>query len=134
MTINPEIRERTRFFAENAGYSAPPGRYACALTLARAEAEANGRGFTVEWMHDPEADLSWADAETLRKIDNGTYGVLGCIVTDPDTDDVESLWGIVAAFEDPYMHVVEAELSAEILQRDERGKRAYWAARDVVTI
>lgn len=131
--IGAELRERTRFFAEHAGYSVPPGRYACALALAKAEAEGKRRGFTTEWVDDVDADLSWADIETSQKIASGAYPVAGCVAKDTETGDVESLWGIVLdGWHDPYMQVVEAEMFAQLLAESET--REHWAARDVVTI
>lgn len=125
--MNAARRARINFFAANAGCATPPGRLVCAKALADAEtfrewAEDHGT-LTVEWVPDEDPDLSWADAETFRKLEAGVYEVLGCIVTyqapapGPLAGTVElteSLWGIVVEPGDNYQRVVEAELVLEL--------------------
>lgn len=104
-------RRAWRFFLEHAGYATPPGRAACAASLARAEEQAQGAGLRFEWVADEYPDLSWMDeAEAARD-----YEVLGCVVCDPAGQHLASLWGIVDA-DANYRRVVEAELAAEALE------------------
>lgn len=103
-TKNRALRKRWRFFQENAGYCAPPGRAACALALAKGEEWAieHGADWTVEidcehWEGDcPEPPL-----------------VVNCCLA-LDGESV-SLCGIgVAGWGDDYLRVVYAELALEL--------------------
>jgi hypothetical protein len=113
------LRKRFQFFLANAGYATPPGRAACALGLAKAEAYAEDHEWSFEWVFDDDADLSWMD-EAERKLD---HEVLGCVVKDADGEVLASLWSIV----DPdasYRRVVEAELSSEAMHQEIEAQRA----------
>lgn len=114
------------FFHEHAGWSYDPktetpeqGRQRCAEALAKADAalrSAIDAGTArILWMHDDNPDLSWADADTLEKIVNRVWTVEGCVLERKcefgEFHHVESLWGIVGPDDDPYRHVVEAELA-----------------------
>lgn len=119
--MNANRRRRIEFFAANGGYATPPGRLVCAKRLADAEEhrealEAEGR-IAVRWEADEDPDFSWADAETLTKLEDGTYEALACLVTIEGDGEARSagLCGIVIAANDPYGRVVEAELTAELL-------------------
>lgn len=121
MTITAARRRRLEFFAANAGYATPPGRLLCAKSLADAEErrealEAEDR-IAIRWEWDDEADLSWADEETLAKLADGTYEVVTCLVTIEDDGEARSagLCGIIIAANDPYARVVEAELVSELI-------------------
>lgn len=103
-SVNPKD---VTFFKENAG-SVVGQRALGALKLARAEKLASDRGYSVEWEHDPDPDLSWADDRERKSIRE----VLCARLVSPDGQTEESLCGIV----DPgrkYARVVEAELALE---------------------
>lgn len=80
-------------------------------SLARAEAEANARGWRVEWQQDPEP-YEMGDAEIEMPSE-----VLGAVLRDGDGNVLASLWAIG----DPsrsYRRVVEAELASEALANE----------------
>lgn len=112
-----KLRKAWRFFMENAGYSSPPGRAACALSLARAEAEAKRRGFVARW------------AETADEWDGEGPRPEGCaeFCAVYSTEEcrhcqampqwpIATLSGIWGADAD-YRRVVEAELFSEALSQ-----------------
>ena len=103
--VSSQLRRAFKFFLTHAGYCTPPGRAACALSLARAEIQAEEEGFTVEWVPD---DMPW-EGDCQAPSD-----VLGCIVTSPDGES-SSLWGIGDP-DNAYRRVVEAELSSDVLR------------------
>jgi hypothetical protein len=114
-----DLLSRALFFLKHAGYATPPGRVACALSLARAEARAEAEGIHVQWEDD---DFPW-DADEPRP----RY-VLAAYVRDALTGRViASLAGIgLNSLDDTYRRVVEAELASEALDYldDERDARA----------
>lgn len=137
MTLSPDVRRRFEFFREHAGYRTPPGRLACALELARVEAEAEAREFVIEWDYDDDVDISWDETgETARNLESGEWEYLFCRVVDPATDEWESVGGVIVAPGDPYMRVTAAELASELLYRlnAEAAERRHWEARDVETV
>lgn len=122
------LEERGAFMFEHAGYSYGPdetpeeGRRRCALELAaideKLRAAIDVGTARIRWETDQDPDLSWADAETLEKIDGGTWTVDGCILETAcpacgSWDVRASLWGIVGPSDDPYREVVAAELAQE---------------------
>lgn len=137
-------RSAFRFFFAHAGYSSPPGRAACALSLARAEALLERavalEVASVEWVDD-DAPYDPGDVDSpedvARWFESGRWtGPFGCVVAthaqpedfgerfrvwDPDRRRepiaTESLWGIVVGSrgtDDPYCRVVAAELASEL--------------------
>jgi hypothetical protein len=109
-TMAKSIIDRARFFLEHAGYCEPPGRVACALVLARAEARAEALGLSVVW--DDEQDAWEGDCPAPP--------VHACAhVPDPDPRRfayLASLGSIaLLSWRDPYKRVVEAELAQEAL-------------------
>ena len=93
------------FFFANAGYSYNPetetpeqGRAKCAQRLAAAEAEADRRGWWVEWIDDGEEDGAPRWCALLRDSGSAVLGSLGGI----DICD------------GPYARVVAAELAADV--------------------
>lgn len=122
-------RARIEFFADHGGYCTPPGRMVCAKSLADAEtfkewAQDNG-SLSIKWMEDEEGASYFEDETDRARIEDGTYMVLGCVVTyrrplgplAGTVEDVSSLWGImVSDVSDPYCRVVEAELVSELTQ------------------
>jgi hypothetical protein len=112
--MNATRRSRIRFFADHAGYRTPPGRMLCAKSLADAEEWAQSLGIEAVWEFDPYVDTSWADAETLAKLDDGTYEYLQCGVSFGER--TAGLGGIVVDTRDhDYTLVVEAELFSELM-------------------
>jgi hypothetical protein len=111
--MNATRRARIRFFADHAGYCTPPGRMVGAKALADAEEWAEGLGLEAEWEADDNVDVSWADAETLARLEDGTYDYLQCGVSFEGR--TAGLGGIVVAWGNPYCRVVEAELFSEIM-------------------
>lgn len=115
-------RRAFRFFLNKAGYCTPPGRAACALSLARAEAIAEERGWTAEWFHDEDGDLGDHDF-WCRKDCGKSHEIKVCLLRDEDGKVLASLCGIIDADRD-YRRVVEAELADEALYEE----RKAWGA------
>jgi hypothetical protein len=112
------------YFMKHAGSSYMPGKETRAqgkrrgaIKLAKAEKEAAARGWTVEWEHDPHADLSWADEQAREDIDE----VLSAVLRSDDNEVLASLSGITFGRDNManrnYRRVVEAELADEALGR-----------------
>jgi hypothetical protein len=109
------IRDAVRFFADHAGYATPPGRMACAASLAEAECRAERVGLVYRWEEDQDPDWSW------REEGVPDYPMLCCLVFDPRDlkHPLASLGGIDLGAEgtfnshDPYRRVIEAELASE---------------------
>lgn len=128
--MTPTMRRALEFFAENAGYSTPPGRMMCARDLARAEAEGSRRGWAVEW--SPETDCFCrefdSDCECRRAARRGDSrngrwecycesAVLGEEIGWPENPRIVwlgSLGGICSA-DSAYRRVVSAELMLDAL-------------------
>jgi hypothetical protein len=113
---DPRIRAAIRFFAEHAGYSSPPGRMACAVSLALAEWDARQAGVWFAWEDDADG---WNDPpECFDGEPEGTeHSCEGCICYSPDDDGshyftLASLWGVWDASPE-YRRVVQAELAHE---------------------
>lgn len=102
--MTADFKRRYTFFKKHAG-SIVGEAALCAFRLARAEVEAEARGFVTDWQVDEDYRL--ADGETLPD------EVWGCIVTAPNGEE-DSLWGVCDPTHD-YCRVVAAELAAEVL-------------------
>lgn len=138
--MDRKLYEAFRFFKEHAGYSTPPGRAACALTLARAEIRGRETGLTVQWEDDPlpwdgdceappvlASAMIWHpdatptdDPRAKYNMCDGDPGRPGWVPCGKNTfrrrDVLASLGNIgLMSWSDPYMRVVEAELLAEAL-------------------
>lgn len=114
--MKAEYINAIRFFQEHAGHVVNH-RMKGAKALALAEKHADDAGWETEWVHDGDADLSWADAQTMRKIEQGTYEVLGAILKDQNGAILASLWGIVMHVDEhDYRRVLAAELAQEGMQ------------------
>ena len=94
------------FFDNAAGYSYDPkaetpeqGRAKCAQRLAAAEAEADRRGWWVEWADDDEEDGAPRWCALLRDSGSAVLGALGGL------DGCDG----------PYARVVAADLAADVL-------------------
>ena len=114
--------EASRFFYEHAapGYcpnreTPEEGRWRGAESLARAEREAEARGWLVQWERDYDGDYMDADTEWHD------WPHYWCQMYDPETGDtLASLCGVMFADRggpegDPYSRVVAAELAEEAL-------------------
>lgn len=114
--MNQEIRNAYDFFRRHAGGIV--GQSAkTALALAKAEHEAQERGWFVGWVADDEP---W-DCDCGNP-DCNPDEVLGCVLYDSQGEVLESLWGIG----DPgnaYARLVAAELALEALERVKRWER-----------
>lgn len=112
--MTPEVR----FFYDHAGWSHGPeesseaGRLRCAESLARAEIEAERRGWFVDWGTDCDAEPCYETCE--RAGTEHTHEILCAVLCDADRHVLGSLGGII----DPdktYGRVVAAELADEAL-------------------
>jgi hypothetical protein len=92
-----------------------------AQSLARAEAEAERRGWTYDWSFDEDPDISWMTDKQRKEVETGKVEILQVLLRDERGKVLESLGGIVLQgrrnTKDPYARVVEAELAAEALSR-----------------
>lgn len=95
-----------RFFYNNAGFSEPPGRQACAERLAAAEERYQSEGWDYEIVPDEDAD------------EQPAYGV---ILHGPTGKPHGSLWGVDDPYANDYARVVAAELALEAFRDDEPG-------------
>jgi len=121
----PADPRAVEFFKKHAGSSYDPkketpaqGRLRGAKALARAEAEATARGWTVEWDHDQNPDTSWMDDEQLADYESGRIEILDAVLKDESGEVLESLGGVALNARgprDPYGRVVEAELALKAL-------------------
>jgi len=110
------LKKNAEFFYKHAAYSYGPGqtkrqgRMEGAMKLARAEREAEERGWKVEWEYD-ETPYDMGDAETEMPNE-----VLVAVLKDANNNVIGSLSGIGDP-DDNYRRVVEAELALEALAR-----------------
>jgi hypothetical protein len=116
-----------KFFYDHAGFSYPSGADAAgrerakidqAKALARAEAEAEERGWTVEWSHSENPDTSWMNDEQLEDYESGRTEILDAVLFDEEGNVIGSLGEVGLSARgprDPYGRVVEAELALEAL-------------------
>lgn len=107
-----------KFFYKHAGWGYTPGketkaqgRRRGAVLLARAEAEAEKRGWRVKWDHSPEA-YEMGDAETEMPSE-----VLDAVLYDEE-GHVRGSLGQIGDPSRAYGRVVEAELALEALQEE----------------
>lgn len=118
MKTTTTMLERFRFFCQNAGYSIPPGRASCAMTLARAERDGKVRGLRVVWEDEYEVwdgDCEAPKVHAMASIyhpDRAPDARRG----DPHFYVLAHLGSIALdSWHDDYMRVVEAELMQEAL-------------------
>lgn len=102
-----------RFFREHGGGVVGEGSRG-GLDLARAEREAERRGWHVEWVPDDDADWSWLDQPGFEKEKARDHEVYGAVLKDRHGNVLASLWGIFDP-DSKYQRVVEAELASEAL-------------------
>jgi hypothetical protein len=120
-----EYRKGIKFFQEHAGYCTPPGRMACAKSLAIAEQAANVAEAQFEWRQEEferiedllDSSMFRSENEFKRYCDKYRDDVLCCILRDANGDVLASLGGIIGADKD-YRRVVEAELALEAFSRE----------------
>lgn len=88
-----------------------------AVHLARAEEEAQERGWEMRLDPSVGADVSWMDEDQLRGLEDGRIEIWDAVMFDESGEVVASLGEIVvdgtAVGGDPYLRVVEAELALE---------------------
>lgn len=112
------------FFKKHAGMVASLDNTDYAEKLALAEAEAEERGWTVEWEHDIEPDVSWMDEEQTEDYQGGRMEMLVALLKDENGTVLASLGGIAmdarGVGRNPYGRVVEAELALEALSEEGR--------------
>lgn len=110
-----------RFFADNAGYSTPPGRMKCAALLAEAESWARDEGLVHVWSFEEYPDHSWMDdSEREREHITEQAGLYRpCPTHGIDCLHAEllaSLGNIVDA-DETYRRIVNAELALEAMPK-----------------
>lgn len=111
----PVSRSAFRFFLHNAGYCTPPGRAACALSLAKAEAYAEAAGWSFRWEYDAHGHMCMRDHdEWCREGCRKEHEIEGCSVVDGRGEELASCWGIIDACRD-YRRVMQAELASEAM-------------------
>jgi hypothetical protein len=125
--MDAELKKAIRFFVEHAGHATPPGRLACAKSLALAERQARERGWIFQWDEDACADRSFLEDESESYRERSYF--MRCVLRAPDEDGtiLAALHGIHFLQRGPrntehretYGRVVEAELACEALA-DER--------------
>lgn len=107
-----------RFFRENAGYSTPPGRVACAMEYARAERDGRALGWSVVWADDDGCTCHEFDFICdCQRVDRRGRSECHCeyaALWDDRGNFMDSLSGICGADAD-YRRVVAAELMLEAL-------------------
>ena len=128
--VSKDLRERFKFHLKHGGWCSPPGRVACAMSAAQAEA-ALERGvdagdWRVRWVPDEHFDIgnSGDDPSVRKGLETGRYDVYGCILerrVEPcgacgageRWDVADSLWGIIIGpdGEDDYRRTVEADMA-----------------------
>jgi hypothetical protein len=124
-----QLTAEERFFFDHAGYSYDPktetkraGRIRCATTLARAEIEAERRGWFTEWSDDMDERGCY---ETCDREGEHTHEVLCAVLYDGDDSRQNGRGRVLASLGgiyDPdklYARVVAAELAAEALAEHE---------------
>jgi hypothetical protein len=107
-----ELKPAIEFFRDNAGYCIPPGRMACALSLARAERDADLAGFEVQWFDD-EDGCTGCDACTHKEQYNSE--VLCAVLRNSKGHVLASLGSICGRphVTREYKRVVAAQLALE---------------------
>lgn len=112
--MNQTRRARIRFFADHG--TRADFRMIDAKSLADAEEWASANDLDTAWEHDADVDLSWADEETMAKIQGGEWVVESATLVDADGTPLGALCGIVGA--DPiYRRVIAAQLASEAMER-----------------
>ena len=123
--MDSKMKERIRFFAANAGYSVPPGRMACAKSLAEAEALAEEIGLTVTWETDQYPDLDFCIEKDRKDFEAGRFEILSAHIEGDGGEILASLGGIwIKPSDKSYRRVVEAELFQEALEEIRKGRIA----------
>ena len=118
--MNAKLREAFRFHLKHAGYASPPGRAACALSKAKAEAIAEERGWEVHWEWDDTNHGALDGHEEWCGEKGCQHEVLGAVLhRDGEPDYSVALWGIIDA-DRTYRRVVEAELFEQALYDEEK--------------
>jgi hypothetical protein len=124
--MNRQLIERFRFFLQHAGYATPPGRAACALSLARAEHVARDiADATFEWEYDTDqpiedlldSSIFRSEEEFKTYCDRYRDDVSVCLLRDAKGEVRASLCGIIGA-DSKYRRVVEAELALEAFAQE----------------
>lgn len=110
-----ELVPAIQFFQEWAGWCTPPGKMACARSLAQAEADADLLGFTFEWVIDEDGCIGCDCGDKRCKCSSGAeHETLACVCRDNKGAVLASLCGICEPSRE-YKRVVQAELAVEAL-------------------
>ena len=128
--VPAKLREAFQFFMDHAGYATPPGREACALSLARAESWAKARedaGALQYLIEDEDMD----PADSFTEPDDIAFARAHpwlCLALQAKRapcdrcglgggwETVASIGGVsVKSMNDPYIRVLKAELAHEAM-------------------
>jgi hypothetical protein len=119
-------RDAFEFFRQNAGWSTPPGKLACAKALAEAEHFAKELGLEVKWEYEQEDWMVFAgdpEAEYRRNFKSGKWECFHAYVKGDGGEILSSLGGIILEAGDAsYKRVIEAELYMEAIGEMKRGR------------
>jgi len=134
--MNTKRQKAFKFFFENAGWSNPPGKAACSLEYARAEEEAEARGWTVKWRLDEDSHLDvFGVLECCERANkqceyerhsHGRYkvclyhyydahGDAMCATLYDEEGEILASLGMIEGATSEYRRVIEAELVLEAL-------------------
>ena len=129
--MNKSMKEAIKFFAANAGYAEPPGRLACAKSLAEAEVKAQEYGLQVNWEDDYDSDTSWMDAEQLKDFEAGDLVPFCLRIFNADNSEVLAALGGIFLYvhkdNDDTKRVYEAECFQEAVAAIMTGKAKHCA-------
>lgn len=122
--LTPAIRSAFRFFLHHAGYATPPGRVACALALAKAEAKLLASDLEFITRDDDERAYCYCDNPTCKYHEGSKHDwpTIAAAIVRPCTEHgldckhaeyLASLGGIMEP-DANYLRVIRAELACEV--------------------
>ncbi len=128
--VNGRLYRAFKFFRAHAGYSVPPGRAQCALSLARAEQYARDNEWEYEWEYEQEnlVDVLGEPDPVNGPFYDPTNDFVHCALFDSEHKHVLGSLGMIEESKDTrerndYRRVIEAELASEAMYEDVRCAR-----------